>query len=78
MDGVTDICEYHFLCFVTITQVKVVSGHQVKKVKQFFSRDLELRYMFLGQIFRKRTRKMTLKHFLKRQNRSTTKFGKSR
>ena len=31
------ICKYHFLCFVTIIQVKVISGHQVKKVKQFFS-----------------------------------------
>ena len=52
MDSVTDICKYHFLCFVTIIQVKVISGHQVKKVKQK-SRDFELRYMFLGQIFLK-------------------------
>ena len=35
----------------TIIQVKVISGHQVKKVKK--NRDLELRYMFLGQIFEK-------------------------
>ena len=34
MDSVTDICKYHFLCFVTIIQVKVISGHEVKKVKQ--------------------------------------------
>ena len=34
MDSVTDIYKYHFLCFVTIIQVKVISGHQVKKVKQ--------------------------------------------
>ena len=53
MDSVTDICKYHFLCFVTIIKVKVISGHQVKKVKQIFFRDLELRYMFLGQIFTK-------------------------
>ena len=33
MDSVTDICKYHFLCFVTIIKVKVISGHQVKKVK---------------------------------------------
>ena len=52
MDSVTDICKYHFLCFVTIIKVKVISGHQVKKVK-FFFRDLELQYMFLGQIFTK-------------------------
>ena len=53
MDSITDICKYHFLCFVTIIKVKVISGHQVKKVKQIFCRDLELRYMFLGQIFTK-------------------------
>ena len=34
LDSVTDICKYHFLCFVTIIQVKVISGHQVRKVKQ--------------------------------------------
>ena len=52
MDSVTDICKYQFLCFVTIIQVKVISGHQVKKVKQQ-NCDLELRYMFLGQLFAK-------------------------
>ena len=52
MDSVTDIFNYHFLCFVTIIQVKVISGHQVKKVKQK-NRDLELQYTFLGQIFAK-------------------------
>ena len=31
MDSVTDICKYHFMCFVTIIQVKVISGHQVKR-----------------------------------------------
>ena len=51
MDSVTDICKYHFLCFVIIIQVKVISGHQVQKVKQIKDRDLELRYMFLGKIF---------------------------
>ena len=34
MDSVTDIRKYHFLCFVTIIKVKIISGHQVKKVKQ--------------------------------------------
>ena len=34
MDSVPDICKYHFLFFVTIIKVKVISGHQVKKVKQ--------------------------------------------
>ena len=38
---------------MTIIEVKVMSGHQVKKVKQKKIRDLELRYMFLGQIFAK-------------------------
>ena len=36
MDSVSDICKYHLLCFATIIQVKVISGHQAKKVKQFF------------------------------------------
>ena len=53
MDSVSDICKYNLLCFMTIIEVKVMSGHQVKKVKQIFFRDLELRYMFLGQIFAK-------------------------
>ena len=52
MDSVSDICKYHLLCFVTIIEVEVMSGHQVKKVKKKI-RDLELRYMFLGQIFAK-------------------------
>ena len=52
MDSVTDICKYHFLRFVTIIQVQVISGHQVKRSKKK-NRDLELRYMFLGQIFAK-------------------------
>ena len=50
MGSVTDNCNYHFLCFVTIIQVKVISGHQVKKVNKK-NRDLELRYMCIGQIF---------------------------
>ena len=37
MVSVTDICKYHFLCFVTIIQVKVISGHQLKNVKQKIS-----------------------------------------
>ena len=53
MGSVTDICKYHFLCFVTIIQVKITSGHQVKKGQTQKFRDLELRYMFLGQIFAK-------------------------
>ena len=52
MDSVSDICMYHLLCFAAIIEVKVMSGHQVKKVNQKKS-DLELRYMFLGQIFAK-------------------------
>ena len=53
MDSVSDICKYHLLCFMTIIEVKVMLGHQVKKVKQKKNRDLELPYMFLGQIFAK-------------------------
>ena len=33
MDSVS-ICKYHLLCFATIIDVKVMSGHQVKKVKR--------------------------------------------
>ena len=38
---------------MTIIEVKVMSGHQVKKLKQKKKRILELRYMYLGQIFAK-------------------------
>ena len=69
MDSASDICKYHLLCFVTIIEVKVISGHQVKKVKQNKIRDLELRNMFLGQIFAKNA-KNNPKTLLKRQNRS--------
>ena len=34
MDSVSDIFKYHLLLFATIIEVKVISGHQVKKVKQ--------------------------------------------
>ena len=37
MDSVSDICMYQLLCFVAIIEVKVMSGHQVKKVKQKIS-----------------------------------------
>ena len=35
---------------MTIIEVKVMSGHQVKRSSRKI-RNLELRYMFLGQIF---------------------------
>ena len=37
MDSVSDICKHHLLCFVTIIEVKIISGHRVKKVKQKIS-----------------------------------------
>ena len=77
MDSVTDICKYHFLCIVTIIQVKVISGHQVKKVKICF-RDLELRYMFLGQIFAKNAKNDPETLFEASNSVKKTKFGKSR
>ena len=52
MDSVSEICKYHLLCFVTIIDVKVISGHQVKNASKK-NRDLELRYMFVGQNFAK-------------------------
>ena len=45
-----------------------MSGHQVKKVKEK-NRDLELRYMFLGQIFAKNAKNDPIT-LLKLQNRS--------
>ena len=53
MDSVSDICKYRLLCFVTIIEVKVISGHQVKKRSSKTFRALVVRYMFLGQIFAK-------------------------
>ena len=82
MDSVTDICKYHFLCFVTIIQVKVISGHQVKKVKQTKNSWFRAAIHVFRSDFSQRTRKMTLKHFLKRQNWSKNRIrkitGKSR
>ena len=34
MDSVSNICMNHLLCFAALIEVKVMSGHQVKKVKQ--------------------------------------------
>ena len=76
MDSVSNICKYHLLRFVTIIEVKVISGHQVKKGQAKQNSDLKVRYMFLGQIFAKNAKKMTLKHFLNRQNRSKNKIRK--
>ena len=56
MDSVCDIYKYQLLCFMTIVEVKVMSGHQVKKGQAKKFRDLELRYMFLGQILAKNTK----------------------
>ena len=65
---------------VSLTSLSIISGlcdHNTgqghlrspgEKGQTKKNRDLELRYVFLGQIFAKNA-KMTLKHFLKRQNR---------
>ena len=50
MDSVSDICKYHLLCFVTIIEVKVISSPGKKRSSKKI-RDLEMQYMFLGQIF---------------------------
>ena len=70
MDSVSDIFKYHVLCFMTIIEVKVISSHQVKERPSKKFRYLEVRYMFLGQIFAKNAKNDHLKkkHFLKRQN----------
>ena len=54
LDSVTDIFKYQFLCFVTI--IGTGEGHlrsPRKKGPTKMFRSLELRYMFLGQIFAK-------------------------
>ena len=53
MDSVTDICKYHFpvLCDHNKGQGHLRSPGEKGQTKKF--RDLELRYMFLGQIFTK-------------------------
>ena len=78
MYSVTDICKYHFLCFVAIIQVKVISGHQVKKGQTNFFRDLELRYMFLGQIFVMNAKNDPETLFEASKSVKKQKFGKSR
>ena len=60
---------------MTIIEVKVISGHQVKEIKEKKFRDLEVRYMFLGQIFAKNA-KNDPKIILKHQNRSKNKIRK--
>ena len=77
MDSVSDICKYHLLCFETIIEVKVMSGHQVKKVKQK-KFDLELRCMFLGQIFAKNAKKYPKNTFWRIKIGPNLKFVKSR
>ena len=37
MDSVSDICKYHLRCFMTIIEVKVMSGHQEKRSNKTFS-----------------------------------------
>ena len=63
---------------MTIIEVKVMSGHQVKKVKQKKNRDLELRYMFLGQIFAKNAKNDPKTLFEASKSVKKIKFGKSR
>ena len=48
MESVSDIGKYHLPCFLTIIEVKVISGHQIKKGQAKHFVILELRYMFLG------------------------------
>ena len=75
MDNVTDICKYHFLYFVTIIQVKIISAHQVKKVKQKISWFRAAIHVYRSD-FRKEREKWPWRHFLKRQNRSKSKIRK--
>ena len=78
MDSVSDIYKYHLLCFVTIIEVKVISGHQVKKRSSKILRYLEVRYMFLGQIFAKNAKNDPKILFEATNSVKKIKFGKSR
>ena len=78
MDSVSDICMYHLLWFAAIIEVKVMSGHQVKKVKQKKIRDLELRYMFFRSDFRKEREKWPYNTFWSIKIGQKIKLGKSR
>ena len=54
MDSVSDIFKYHLLCFVTIPnrgQGHLRSSDKKRSSKKYG--DLEVQYMFLGQIFAK-------------------------
>ena len=53
MDSVSDICKYHLLCFATILESRSSQVTRPKKGQAKNFGDLELRYMFLGQIFAK-------------------------
>ena len=57
----SDICKHHFLCFVTIIHVKVISGHQVKKV--FKKSGFRAAILVCRSNFRIEREKMTLKTF---------------
>ena len=74
MDSISNICKYHFLCFVTIMRVKVISGHQVKKSNQYTSGFRAAIHGF-GSGFRKE-RENDDKTLKKHQNRSKNEFRK--
>ena len=75
MDSVSDICKYHLLCLYAHNrgQGHVRSPGKKGQAKKLL--DLELRYMFLGQIFAKNAKNdpKTLFESIKK-----IKFGKSR
>ena len=75
MNSVTDICKYHFLCFVTIIKVKVISGHQVKKVKKKKSGFRSAIHAFRSD-FPKERKKWHVKLFLHPQKSVKNKFRK--
>ena len=47
MDVISDTCKYHPDYSVTIFQVKVIGGHEVKKVEALNFGILVVQYMFL-------------------------------
>ena len=61
MDRVSSTPKHHEKHFVVISQVKVTTGHEIKKVKLIFWGHWVHQYMFLGQFFVKSTKKDPLK-----------------
>ena len=63
--SLTFVSRYHFLCFVTIIQVKVISGHQVKRSNKKDSKEKIFKPISQGPVYFDRNAMIRLcKHFV--------------